>query len=409
MKKPKLLAPAGDMSRLKTAIDYGADAVYIGGKMFGLRANAGNFDLEEIAQGVGYAHEQGKEVYVTVNILAHNYDLATMEEYIRRLIALKIDGIIAADAGVIAMIRQIDPAMHISLSTQASCTNYRAAQFWHQAGVNRIVLARELSAEEIAEIIQKKPDGLQIEIFVHGAMCIAYSDRCLLSHVMAARSANRGDCAQPCRWNYRLVEEKRQGEYFPVFEEEQGTYILNSKDLCLIEHLDKIIDMGVDVLKIEGRMKTEFYVATVVGAYRRAIDAYMKSPAQYHGMKDALKEEVKKISYREYTTGFFCEKTDAMSQNYNDSSYVRDWEFAGVVMDYDPVKKAATIQQRNKVVAGTTVEIIGPYRDYITYKIEQMRDIEGNSISSAPRAMQLFCFDIDAPLRRGDMIRQPIK
>ncbi len=227
---------------------------------------------------------------------------------------------------------------------------------------------------------------------------------------MAARSANRGDCAQPCRWNYRLVEEKRQGEYFPVFEEEQGTYILNSKDLCLIEHLDKIIDMGVDVLKIEGRMKTEFYVATVVGAYRRAIDAYMKSPAQYHGMKDALKEEVKKISYREYTTGFFCEKTDAMSQNYNDSSYVRDWEFAGVVMDYDPVKKAATIQQRNKVVAKR--DNGGDYRPLQRlYYIQNRTDAryEGNSISSAPRAMQLFCFDIDAPLRRGDMIRQPIK
>lgn len=409
MKKPKLLAPAGDLSKLKTAVDYGADAVYIGGKMYGLRANAGNFDFEEIAQGVAYAHQRGKEVYVTVNILAHNSDLAGLEVYIRELIALGIDGIIAADAGVISLIRQIDSTIHISLSTQASCTNYRAARFWHRAGVNRIVLARELSSGEIAEMVQKKPEDLQIEIFVHGAMCIAYSGRCLLSHVMTGRSANRGDCAQPCRWNYHLVEEKREGEYFPVFEDERGTYVFNSKDLCLIERIDKIMDMGIDVLKIEGRMKTEFYIATVVGAYRRAIDAYGQNAQRYDEIKEELAQEVKKISYREYTTGFFLEKPDENSQNFHTAGYVRNWEFAGVITAYDPITKVATVQQRNKVITGANLEIIGPGRDFIAHRLDQIRDMEGNIICAAPNAMQLFCFDIDAPLQVGDIIRQRVK
>jgi len=405
MKKPKLLAPAGDFEKLKTAINYGADAVYIGGKMYGLRANAANFEIEEMKKAAEYAHEKGKEVYVTINILAHNADIENIGSYIIKVINAGVDGLIAADAGVISIIRQIDKNIHISLSTQASCTNYEAANFWYRAGVNRIVLARELNKKEIAEIIKKTDKELEIEIFVHGAMCIAYSGRCLLSNIMTGRNANRGDCAQSCRWNYYITEQTRQGEYMPVFEDDRGTYIFNSKDLCLIEHIDEIVNMGVDMLKIEGRMKTEFYIATVVGAYRKAIDSYCNDPASYKFNPEWL-EELKKISYRQYTTGFFNKRADNSSQNYESSSYVRDWEFVGTVIDYDEINKIATVQQRNKVVAGAYIEIIGPFRDYIPHIIKELRDKDWNIITSAPNAMQIFCFDIDAPLKKGDLIRQ---
>lgn len=405
MKKPKLLAPAGDIEKLKIAINYGADAVYIGGKLYGLRANATNFDIEEMKEAVNYAHEFNKEVYVTINILAHNADFEHLQQYIKEIISTGIDGIIASDPGVISVIREIDKNIHISLSTQSSCTNYNTAKFWYQNGVNRIVLARELNKKEIEEIIQKTPSELQIEIFVHGAMCIAYSGRCLLSNVMTGRSANGGDCAQPCRWNYFLAEQTRQGQYMPVFEDERGTFIFNSKDLCLIEYIDEIIEMGIDVLKIEGRMKSEFYIATVVGAYRKAIDTYYKDPANYRFEHEWL-DEVKKISYREYTDGFFNKKTDETSQNYANAGYIREWEFVGTVIDYNKATKIATVQQRNKVKTGAYIEIIGPYRDFIPHTIQQLRDINGNIIPSAPNAMQIFCFDIDANIQKGDIIRQ---
>ncbi len=405
MKKPKLLAPAGDVEKLKTAFDYGADAVYFGGKMYGLRANAANFDFDDMKKGAQYAHSLKRQVFVTINILAHNADIENMRSYIKDVIATGIDGIIAADPGIISIIRSVDKNIHITLSTQSSCTNYETANFWHRAGVNRVVLARELSKDEIADIIKKTPDALQIEIFGHGAMCIAYSGRCLLSNIMTARNANGGDCAQSCRWNYHLMEESRKGEYFPVFEDERGTYIFNSKDLCLIKHIDEIANMGVDVIKIEGRMKTEFYIATVVGAYRNAIDAYCDNPCDYKFNEEWL-NELKKISYREYTTGFFNARADSTSQNYESSSYVRDWEFAGVIIDYNEKTKVATVQQRNKVITGAYIEIIGPYRDYIPHTIDQMRDKDGNIIQSAPNAMQIFCFNIDAPVKKGDFIRQ---
>ncbi len=405
MKKPKLLAPAGDLNKLKVAINYGADAVYIGGKLYGLRANATNFDIKEMKAGADYAHQFNREVYVTINILAHNADFEDLEQYIKSVISTGIDGIIASDPGVISIIRKIDKNIHISLSTQSSCTNYNTAKFWYKNGVNRIVLARELNKKEIAEIIQNTPSELQIEIFIHGAMCIAYSGRCLLSNIMTGRSANGGDCAQPCRWNYYICEQTRDGQYMPVFEDERGTYIFNSKDLCLIEYINEIIDMGVDVLKIEGRMKSEFYIATIVGAYRKAIDTYCKDPSNYKFKKEWL-DEVKKISYREYTDGFFNKKADENSQNYATAGYIRNWEFVGTVIDYNKETKVATVQQRNKVVTGAYIEIIGPYRKYISYTIRQLRDMEGNIIPSAPNAMQLFCFDIDAPLKKGDIIRQ---
>ncbi len=404
-RKPKLLAPAGDFDKLVTALDYGADCVYVGGKAYGLRANAGNFDNEEIKKAAALTHKRGGELYLTVNILAHNAHIVGLQAYIREMISAGVDGFIAADAGVIALIRALDRGVNVSLSTQASCTNYAAARFWHTAGVDRVILARELSKEEIALIRKETPQELEIEIFVHGAMCIAYSGRCLLSSVLAGRSANLGDCAQPCRWGYYVVEETRPGEYMPVLEDENGTYVFNSKDLCLIEHIGDIIDIGVDVMKIEGRMKSEYYIATVVGAYRKAIDAKLAQGEEYV-FNPALLEEVKKISYREYTTGFFLDKPDVNAQAYDSAGYIRDWEFAGVVEAYDAKKQIVTVRQRNKVWADSDVEIIGPDREAIAVHIGKLYDEAGDEIESAPNAMQIFKFLLEKPVKKGDMLRQ---
>ena len=311
MEKIELLAPAGDLEKLKMAIMYGADAVYLGGEAFGLRTASKNFTMEEIKEGVEFAHSRNKKIYVTMNIIPHNEDLQGLEDYVLELYNNNIDGVIVSDPGIFSIIRKTTPELPIHLSTQASVTNYETIMFWYELGIRRIVLARELSLKEIEEIIERVPKDLEIEVFIHGAMCISYSGRCLLSNYMTGRDANMGDCAQACRWKYRLVEEKRPGEYFPVFEDEKGTFIMNSKDLCMLEHIDKLINAGIKSFKIEGRVKSSYYVATVIRSYRMAIDEYYRDPENYK-FNESLLDEIKKVSHRDFTTGFYFRKFVAM-------------------------------------------------------------------------------------------------
>ena len=333
MNKPELLAPAGDLEKLKFAINYGADAVYIGGANFGLRASAKNFTEEDMEIGVEYAHARGKKVFVALNIIPHNEDLIGIPDYVRDLQRVGIDAVIVADPGILEIVKEHAPKLEIHLSTQANATNYMAGNFWFKQGVKRIVVAREQSLDEIKEFIDKKEEGLEVEAFIHGAMCISYSGRCLLSNYMSHRDANRGECAQSCRWKYYLVEEKRPGEYYPITEDDRGTYIYNSKDLCMLEHIPALIESGIDSFKIEGRMKSPYYVATVIRAYRMAIDEYYENPTK--AVSTEWMEEIKKASYRDFTTGFYFEKPDEEQQLYDTTSYIREYDFIGIVLDYD--------------------------------------------------------------------------
>ena len=330
----ELLAPAGDLEKLKIAIDYGADAVYFGGEAFGLRAGAGNFTKEEIREGAKYAHERGKRIYMTVNIFAHNEDIRLLPDFLRGIADLEIDAFLVSDPGVIAVFREILPDAVLHLSTQANTTNYMTAKFWYDMGISRIVAAREMSFEELREFRREIPEDMEIEAFVHGAMCISYSGRCLMSNFMTVRDANRGACAHPCRWNYSLMEEKRPGEYFPVEEDQRGTYVFNSKDLCMIGHIPEMVEAGIASAKIEGRMKTIFYAATVVRVYREAIDRYYADPASYRFRPEWL-EELSKVSNRHFTTGFFLGRPDESAQNYESSAYIRKYDFIGIVRSYD--------------------------------------------------------------------------
>lgn len=403
MNKVELLAPAGNLEKLKMAIIYGADAVYLGGKEYGLRASAGNFTMEEIKEGVEFAHNQQAKVYVTVNILAHNRDLANLPGYLQQLESFGVDGIIFSDPGVWRISQEINSSLSLHLSTQANTTNWASAQFWESQGVERIVLARELSLEEIKEIREKVQ--VELEIFVHGAMCISYSGRCLLSNYMAGRDANQGECAQPCRWNYALVEEKRPGKYYPIFEDERGSYIFNSQDLCLIRHLPELIQAGVHSFKIEGRMKSIHYVATVVNAYRKAIDAYYADPEKYV-FDEAWYEEILKVSHRDYTTGFIFGKPQSEAHNYETSAYLRSYDFVGLVLGYDPFTALVTVEQRNNFKVGDKLEIIGPQTGLFTQTLKAMSDDEGQSIEIAPHAQQLVRFKAEKPVRPWDMIRR---
>lgn len=405
MKKIELLAPAGNMEKLKMAIIYGADAVYIGGERFGLRASAGNFDIEEIYEAVDFVHERRKRLYVTVNIIPHNEDFIGLSEYLIELEKAGVDAIIFSDPGVYLAAKESVPNMELHLSTQANNTNYKSALFWHKQGVQRIVLARELSFAEIREIVEKSPEDLEFEAFVHGAMCMSYSGRCLLSNYMTGRDANRGECAHPCRYKYYLVEEKRPGEYMPVEEDERGTYIMNSKDLCMIEHIPDLIQSGITSFKIEGRMKSAYYVATVVRAYRIAIDSYLKDPAGYE-FKQEWFEELNKASHREFSTGFFHDKPE---QVYNTSAYVRDYMFIGMVQDYDAATGIATVEQRNKMVIGDEIEVIGPNRDLFTQRLEQMWNDEGEEIQAAPHPQQIVKIKMARPVAKFDILRRERK
>ncbi|MDX9872142.1 MAG: U32 family peptidase [Clostridia bacterium] len=403
MKKAELLAPAGTLEKLKMAVHYGADAVYVGGKEYGLRAYAGNLSLAEIKEGVEFAHARGAKVYVTVNIFAHNEDLDGLPVYLRKLEESGADAVIVSDAGVWAILKEMKCRLPVHLSTQANTTNWAAAKFWEEQGVQRIILARELSLEEIKRI--RREVKLDLEMFVHGAMCISYSGRCLLSNYMAGRDANSGECAQPCRWNYALVEEKRPGEYYSLEEDERGSYIFNSQDLCLLDHLPQLIEAGVDTFKIEGRMKSVHYVATVVNVYRRALDAYYQEPANY-AADPAWREEITKVSHRDYTTGFLYGKPQAADHNYADSSYLRNYDFVGLVLEYDTVSGWATVEQRNNFKVGDELEFTGPQTPLFTQTLTQMKDETGGAIEVAPHPQQIVRIPVDRLVRKWDLIRR---
>ena len=402
----ELLAPAGDLEKLKIAVIYGVDAVYFGGEMFSLRAGAGNLSFEDMREGISFAHERGKRCYIAMNIFAHNEDIEPLTAYLRKLGTIDIDGFIISDPGIVDLVKEILPDAEIHLSTQANMTNYRTAKFWYKQGVKRLVLARELTFPEIKKIRAEIPDDMELEAFVHGAMCISYSGRCLLSNFMIERDANRGMCAHPCRWKYSLVEEKRPGEYFPVEEDGRGTYILNSRDLCMIEHIPELIQSGIASAKIEGRMKSIFYVATIVHAYRQAVDAYFDDPEGYSFNPDWL-NEVKKVSHREFTTGFYFNQPTNRDQNYQTSAYTRDYSFVGLVKDYDEKTGYAVVEQRNKMSLGEEIEIFGPDISFFTQNLEEMYDFEtGEAVESAPHPQQMLKIKMDKPVKPFYMLRK---
>lgn len=403
--KVELLAPAGDLDKLKMAILYGADAVYLGGEAFGLRKSSKNFSLEDIKSGVEYAHERGKRIYITLNIVPHDDDLEGLEEYIKYLYDINVDAVIVSDPGMFSIVKRTVPDLQIHISTQASVTNYETIMFWYSLGVRRIVLARELSFEEIKAITSKIPEDLEIEAFVHGSMCMSYSGRCLMSNYMTDRDANRGDCSQPCRYKYHVVEEKRPGEYFPIVENDEGSFIFNSKDLCMIEHIEKLVESGINSFKIEGRVKSSYYLATVIRAYRIAIDEYLNDPEHYTYKAEWL-DEVKKVSHRDFTTGFYLGKTDKDSQIYSSSSYVRGFDFVGMVLDYDPETKIATMEQRNRIFVGDEIEIFGPGKDYFSQTIEKMWNDKGEEIEVAPHAQQIIKLKVNKDVEKYDLIRK---
>lgn len=403
MQKPELLAPAGNLEKLKMAIIYGADAVYLGGQRFSLRAAAGNFSSEEMTQGLAFAHGHGVKVYVTINIFFHNEDLIGLPEYLEDLAQMGIDGIIASDPGVIALARAKVPQLPIHLSTQANTTNWASARFWGQQGVSRLVLARELSLEEIKEV--KAKTGLELEVFVHGAMCMSYSGRCLLSNYMAHRDANRGQCAQPCRWKYALVEETRPGQYYPIEEDERGSYIFNSQDLNMLEHLPELLETGVSSLKIEGRMKSVHYVATVVKVYRQAIDSLLGDPENFQ-VREQWKQEITKVSHRDYTTGFYFGKPTVEDHTYGTSSYLRHYDFVGVVLEYNEQKNIAFVEQRNKIFLGDELEVVGPQAEPISFFLEEMWDQNGQLIEEAPHPQQKIYLKLPIKTEPNAMVRR---
>ena len=401
---PELLIPASSLEVLKTAVMFGADAVYIGGEAFGLRAKAKNFSMEDMREGIAFAHEHDVKVYVTANILAHNDDLEGVREYFQELKEIKPDALIIADPAIFEIAGEICPEIERHISTQANNTNYGTFNFWHKLGATRVVTARELSLEEIREIRANIPDDLEIETFVHGAMCISYSGRCLLSNFMVGRDANRGACTHPCRWKYSIVEETRPGEVMPVFENERGTYIFNSKDLCMIEHIPELIDAGVDSFKIEGRMKTALYVATVARTYRKAIDDYKKDPALYEQNMEWYKEEIGKCTYREFTTGFYFGKPGADAQIYDSNTYVKNYTYLGTVEESEGCR--FRIEQKNKFSVGETIEIMKPDGRNVQALVKSICDEEGNAQESAPHPKQILWVELDAPADVHDILRK---
>lgn len=405
MKKPELLAPAGNLEKLKMALLYGADAVYMGGKAFGLRAFGGNFDDNELREGVKFAHSLAKKAYVTVNIFPHNDDLVDLPDYIKYLAEISVDAAIVSDLGVFRLFRDIAPHIELHVSTQANNVNWSSVLAWQELGASRVVLARELSFHEIARI--RSQTQVELEAFVHGAMCISYSGRCLLSNYFTERDANRGACSQPCRWKYALVEEKRPGEYFPVEEDERGTYIFNSKDLCLVPHIPELVKAGVDSLKIEGRMKSVHYVATVAKVYREALDCFAADPDHFVMQPEWL-EELNKVSHREYTTGFYFNKTTSDDQIYGSSSYTQTHDFIGLIKEYQPERQMAVIEQRNHMKVGDEIEIAQPGQRNFTQRIERMYDAEGNEIMAAPHPQQIIAIPVRQPVLPYGMLRRRI-
>lgn len=425
-KKPELLVPASSLEVLKTAVIFGADAVYIGGEAYGLRAKAKNFSMEEMAKGIAFAHERSVKVYVTANILAHNYDLEGAERYFQELKALKPDALIIADPGMFALARKICPEIDVHISTQANNTNYLTYRFWYEQGAKRVVSARELSLREIKEIRERIPGDMEIESFVHGAMCISYSGRCLLSSYFTGRSANSGACTHPCRWKYALSEETRPGEYLPVFENDRGTFLFNSKDLNMIEYIPELVEAGIDSFKIEGRMKTALYVATVARTYRRAIDDYFTAEEKYRANMDWYRAEIGKCTYRKFTTGFYFGKADETTQIYDESTYVSEAVYLGTVSavaaDEDRAATDAAadkvttaqnaqtcrvrIEQRNKFCVGDEIEIMKPGGENVPVKVLAMYDEEGNAVESCPHPKQIIEVELTAEAAVGDILRK---
>ena len=405
MRKTELLIPAGSLDVLKTAVIYGADAVYIGGEAFGLRAKARNFSIEEMQVGIAFAHERGVKVYVTANILAHNGDLPGVEAYFKELKQAEPDALIISDPGVFDIARRVLPDTDIHISTQANNTNYGTYQFWHRMGAKRVVSARELSLEEIRQIRANIPQDMEIESFIHGAMCISYSGRCLLSNFLTGRDANQGACTHPCRWKYSLVEETRPGEYMPVYEGERGTYIFNSKDLCMIEYIPELVEAGIDSFKIEGRMKTALYVATVARTYRKAIDDFQKDPKLYRENMEWYKAEIGKCTYREFTTGFYFGKPTEDAQIYDSNTYVKNYTYLGTVEETDG-NGAFRMEQKNKFSVGETVEVMKPDGRNLTAVVREIRDEEGNPQESAPHPKQQLWVDLGMDVEVYDILRK---
>ncbi len=405
MRHPELLIPASSLEVLKTAVIFGADAVYIGGEAFGLRANAKNFSMEEMKEGIAFAHAHQVKVYVTANILAHNRDLDGARAYFEELKDVGPDALIISDPGIFTIAREVLPDMEIHISTQANNTNYGTYLFWHKMGAKRVVSARELSLAEIKEIREHIPDDLEIETFIHGAMCISYSGRCLLSSFLTGRDANQGACTHPCRWKYTLMEEKRPGEYMPVFENDRGTYIFNSKDLCMIEHIPELMEAGIDSFKIEGRMKTALYVATVARTYRMAIDDYKRDPEYYRSRIPFYKEEISKCTYRQYTTGFFFGKPDGNTQIYDNNTYCREYTYLGIVGEKN-AEGLYRIEQRNKFSVGETIEVMKPDGRNIEAVVQKITDEAGNSQDSAPHPKQVLYIDLGVELSEYDILRR---
>ena len=405
MRKPELLVPASSLEVLKIAVIFGADAVYIGGEAFGLRAKAKNFSMEDMKEGIAFAHEHGVKVYVTANILAHNEDLEGVREYFRELKEIKPDALIISDPGVFMIAKEVCPEIERHVSTQANNTNYGTYQFWYHQGAKRVVSARELSLKEIKEIRANIPDDLEIETFIHGAMCISYSGRCLLSNYFTGRDANQGACTHPCRWKYAVVEEKRPGEYLPVYENERGTYIFNSKDLCMIEHIDDIMESGIDSLKIEGRMKTALYVATVARTYRKAIDDYLESPEKYRANMEWYQEQISNCTYRQFTTGFFYGKPDENTQIYDSNTYVKEYTYLGYIEEVTE-QGLGRITQRNKFSVGETSEVMKPNGENVEVTVQRILDEDGNSVESAPHPQQRLYVDLGIELCQYDLLRR---
>lgn len=415
MKKPELLIPASSLEVLKTAVLFGADAVYIGGEAFSLRAKARNFSREDMAKGIDFAHRYGVKVHVTANILAHNGDIEEASAYFRELKEMKPDALIISDPGMFTLAREICPEIDIHISTQANNTNYMTYLFWYKQGAKRVVSARELSLAEIREIRARIPKDMEIESFIHGAMCISYSGRCLLSNYFTGRDANQGACTHPCRWKYAVVEESRPGEYLPVYENERGTYIFNSKDLCMIEHIPEMIEAGIDSFKIEGRMKTALYVAAVARTYRKAIDDYLESEEKYRANMDWYKEEISKCTYRNFTTGFYFGKPDENTQIYDTNTYVNEYIYLGIVEEItDPFgnmpegcrqQALAKIEQRNKFCVGDKIEIMKPDGRNVEAEVLSLTTQEGEKVDSAPHPKQVLYVELSKKAEQYDLLR----
>lgn len=402
----EVLSPAGNMDKLKMAIRYGADAVYCAGQSFGLRASSSNFSNEELKEAVEFAHSHGKKIYVTCNIIPHNEDLVGLEDYLKFLESIHVDAIIVADLGIFLLAKRVAPNLERHVSTQANTTNYLTTEFWKEQGASRVVVAREVSIADIKTM--KEAADIEIEAFVHGAMCISYSGRCLLSNYFTTRDANRGQCTQACRWKYSLVEENRPGEYYPIEEDQHGTYIFNSKDLCLLKYIPDLVEAGVDSLKIEGRMKSVHYAATVTKVYREAVDSYLADPEHYE-VKPEWIEELEKISHRPYTEGFSVEKTDETAQNYGESSNTQTHDFIGLVEGYNAEEGYAYLEQRNNFKVGDEVEFCQPHGELVHHVITKMTDEEGNEITVAPHPQMKVRLYIDTPLEQYAMMRRRCK